>query len=83
MEGGRPENKSEGGGAHAKLLTKLQNVERQQCGSDEVSFGKSVSCNWEDATQLVGQGGSVALSAKERRCRDQDECRSPEEIFQW
>lgn len=55
----------------------------EQCGSDEVSFGKSVNCNWEDSTQLVGEGGSVAVSAKERRCRDQDECRLPEEIFQW
>lgn len=52
MEGGRPEDKrvkrKEGGRTHAKLLTKLQNGERQQRGSDEGGFGRPLNCNWEE-----------------------------------
>lgn len=100
MEGGRPEDKrvkrKEGGRTHAKLLTKLQNGERQQRGSDEGGFGRPVNCNWEEGDLRWGPdlrvmqqnwsgkgGGSSAVRAKERSHRGQDECRVPEEIFQW
>lgn len=95
MEGGRPEDKSEkererGGGTQSSS----QNG-RTVKDSDEGGFGRPVNCNWEEggpalgtrpvghATELVGGGRGSAVRAKDGSHGGQDECRLPQEIFQW